>query len=77
MGQNFQLGLQFKFMQVTAKNENMLKFMIKITQSLLKAVFPFSKEFQCGLFSEIYYEYSSQLLQLLDKKMEVVFLNFR
>ena len=35
---------------------------------LLKAVFPFSEEFQCGLFAEIYYEYGSQLFQLLDKK---------
>ena len=26
--------------------------------TLLKAVFPFSEEFQRGLFAEIYYEYS-------------------
>ena len=44
--------------------------------TLLKAVLPFSNEFQFGLFSEIYYEYSWQLFQLLDKKMEV-FLNFK
>ena len=36
--------------------------------TLLKAVFPFSEEFQCGLFAEIYYEYSWQLFQLLDEK---------
>ena len=45
--------------------------------TLLKAVLAFSEEFQCGLFAEIYYEYSSQLFQLLGKKMEVVFFNFR
>ena len=36
--------------------------------TLLKAVFPFSEEFQYGLSAEIYYEHSWQLLQLLDKK---------
>ena len=25
--------------------------------ALLKAVFPFSEEFQCGMYTEIYYEY--------------------
>ena len=36
--------------------------------TLLKAVFPFSDEFQCGFFAKIYYEYSWQLFQLLDKE---------
>ena len=36
--------------------------------TLLKAVFPLSEEFECGLFSEIYYEYNWQLFQLFDKK---------
>ena len=27
-------------------------------ETLLKAVFPFSEEFQCGLFVESFYEYS-------------------
>ena len=36
--------------------------------TLLKAVFPLSEEFRWGLFAEIYYEYSWQLFQLLDKK---------
>ena len=35
---------------------------------MLKAVFPFSEELQCGLFGGIYCEYSWQLFQLLDKK---------
>ena len=35
--------------------------------TLLKAVFPFSEEFQCGLFAEIYCEYYFNC-QLLDKK---------
>ena len=26
--------------------------------TLLKVVLPFSEEFQCGLFAEIYYEYN-------------------
>ena len=43
---------------------------------LLKAVFPLSEEFQCCLSAEIYYEYSWEPYQLLDKKkLEVVFLN--
>ena len=67
-------------MQATAKKRRHLqKFMIKIFlhATLLKSVLPFSEEFQCGLVAEIYYEYSWQLFQLLDKKMEVVLLNFR
>ena len=45
--------------------------------TLLKAVFLLFEEFQLDLFAEIYYEYSWQLFQLLDKKVMSVFLNFR
>ena len=45
--------------------------------TLLKAVFLLSEEFQCSLSAEIYYEYSWQRYQLLDKKLAVVFLKFR
>ena len=58
MDQSFQLGLLFKFMQVTVKKRRQVHDQNVLNATLLKAVFPLPEEFQGGLFAEIYYEYS-------------------
>ena len=58
MDQSFQLGLLFKFMQVTVKKRRQVHDQNVLNATLLKAVFPLPEEFQRGLFAEIYYEYS-------------------
>ena len=51
------------FAEVHDENENLLH------ATFLKAVFPLSKEFQCSLSAEIYYKYSWQPYQLIDKNI--------
>ena len=45
--------------------------------TFLKVAFIFSEEFQRSLSAKIYFKYRRRPYQLLDKKMAVVFLNFR
>ena len=45
-------------MQVTTKKQRQIYDQNLLPAMLLKAVFLFSEEIQCGLLAEIYYEYS-------------------